>query len=140
MIADKRRRRVWLAASCVVCAVLIEWQVVDLEGTEFAGGYITGKLLSLSDSASVLFLVAALLAFFPRRTASVVLLLASGLCLPLCVYSTAPGPFRWMFPGNYKTHPPANFVWVSWSAAIMVGVVLALCAAFAIPRSESPQS
>jgi hypothetical protein len=47
------------------------------------------------------------------------------LCLPLYLYFTAPGPFRWVFHGQYSVPAPANFVWNSWTVA----GILSLCAA-----------
>ena len=60
------------------------------------------------------------LVFETRRIAGAVTVLASALCLPLYLYVLAPGPFRWIFRGEYKTLLQANFVWEKWS---MIGVL-----------------
>ena len=117
------------AASCFICAILAWTYSVHLDGTEFTGGTVTGPILYMSDIGVLLFVMALPMAFLSRRRISgAVTLLASLLCLPLYLYVTIPGPFRWVFRGHYKIFPPANVVWEKWS---IIGILaLAIAASF----------
>jgi hypothetical protein len=89
---EHRRQKVWQAAGCLLVQSSRFRFVSDLEGTEFSGGSITGPLLRMQDVGSNLFFIVLPLTFFLRRIAAAVILLASLLCLPPYLLSTAPGP------------------------------------------------
>ena len=97
-----RKQKSLQAAGSLLCAAIAWRFVLDLEGTEFSGGRITGPVLQLQTVGTLLFLVAATLKFPFRRTASVIALLACLLCLPLYLLLTAAGPFRWVVGGEWK--------------------------------------
>jgi hypothetical protein len=81
----------------------------------------------MEDIGSLLFVLALLLTFFYRRTAAAITLIACLLCLPLYFYFTAPGPFRWVFRGEYSVPLQANFVWNKWDIAGIVALTIAAC-------------
>jgi hypothetical protein len=114
------------AANCLLCAALAWKYGFLLDGTEFMGGTITGLILKMSTIGILIFLVAMPLAFLPRRRISgLVTLVASSLCLPLYLYFTLPGPFRWVFRGQYKIPLQANVVWDTWSIVGILAIMIA---------------
>jgi hypothetical protein len=129
-----KKRKVWQAASCLLCAA-VAWRFTShLEGTEFSGGRITGPLLDMQNAGALLFFLALILTFLFRRIAAAIILLAGLLCLPLYLCFTAPGPFRSIFRGEWKTPLSANFVWDWWSIAGIVTVGFAACASLSSLR------
>jgi hypothetical protein len=96
------RQKLWLAASCLLCVIVVWVHLDDIGASEFSGGWLTGPLFNMADYASVVFLLAVILAFFFRRIASVMALAASVLCMPFYLYFLAPGPFRRVFKGEYS--------------------------------------
>jgi hypothetical protein len=115
------------AAACFLCAVIVWRYGSGLEGTEFSGGWLTGPLLHMEDVGSILFVLALLLAFFYRRIAAAATLIACLLCLPLYLYFTIPGPFRWVFRGEYSVPLQANFFWSESNVTGIVALVFAAC-------------
>ena len=105
------------SALCALSTIIIWRYGSSLEGTEFSGARLTGSLLDMKDIGALLFVVALLGTFFYRRTASAIAVLASTLCFPLFLYFTAPGPFRWLFRGEYSVPQRANFEWDTWTSA-----------------------
>ena len=129
-----------MAAACAFCAAIVYIRGRELEGTEFSGGSLTGPLLQLNDAGALFFILGLLLTFALQRIAAVTVLLGCLLCLPLCVYFTAPGPYRRLFPGNYSVPLSASFVWDSWSITAMIVLALATSTAIAVlrhPRSRA---
>jgi hypothetical protein len=122
-----RKIKLTQAAACLLCAVVISRYGSDLEGTEFSGGWLTGPLLDMKDVGSLLFVLALLLMFFYRRIAAATTLIACLLCLPLYLYFTAPGPFRWVFRGEYSVPLQASFVWNKWNITGIVALTIAAC-------------
>ena len=127
-------RKRWLqltqAAICILCGIVVWNYGSGSEGTEFIGGRVTGPLLDMKDIGTLLFIPALLLTFFYQRLAAAVLFVSSLFCLPLYLYFTAPGPFRWIFRGRYSVPLQANFV---WEKSAMTGiVVLAVAACFGL--------
>lgn len=113
------------AAAYLLCFATVWTFGPSLEGTEFSGGRLTGLMLAMNDLGGALFLLAAVLAFFLRKTSAAMALISATLCLPLFVYFVAPGPFRWVFRGEYSVPLSSNFVWDSWSIAGIFAVVVA---------------
>ena len=120
--------RLWQAGSCLLCIALAWRNSLGYEGTEFSGGRITGPILMLQDIGALLFLVALILTFFSSRISAAVVAIASLLCLPLYLYFTAPGPFRWVFKGDYSVPLTSNFVWDLWRVLAMIMLALAIYA------------
>jgi hypothetical protein len=104
----------------------------DLWGTEFEGGAVTGRLLDLKLVGDLLLLLAMPLTFVFRRIAAATILLACLLCLPLYLYFTAPGPFRWVVGGEWSVPLLASFAWDWWSIG---GIATLIFAAFVCLRS-----
>lgn len=129
---EMKKANIWLAGSCLVCAILLWTYGSDLEGTEFSGGRITGPLLNAVDLGLILFVAALLLSLFYRRLAAIAALVASLLCLPLYIYLIAPGPFRRVFPGEYSAPTLSNFV---WNRSAMLAILSILVAAFLAIRT-----
>jgi hypothetical protein len=107
-------QKLWQALASLLCAVVTLKQFANLEGTEFSGGRITGPLLDMYDLAIILFMANILVTFFYPRVAAAIFLVAASLCLPLYLYSVAPGPFRRVFRGEYSVPLQANFVLNEW--------------------------
>jgi hypothetical protein len=126
-----RNAKIGQALVGLCCAIVALRFNLDLDGTEFMGGRITGPLLDMQTMGFVLFFLALPLTFLVRRIAAAMLLLASLLSVPLYIYFIAPGPFRYVFPGNYKGGLQANFVWDWWSAIGMLAMVLVIVASVA---------
>ena len=125
------RRQLWLAVSCLGGAALTLQNAVGLEGTEFSGGWLTGRLLAMADVGAVLFVLALIATFpFPRIAAGVGLA-SSLLCLPLHLYLVAPAPFAAIFGfgHEFKVRPGAGFHWDPWAIAglFMLAVATYVC-------------
>jgi hypothetical protein len=86
----------------------------------------------MEETGSLLFVLALLLTFFYRRIAAATTLIACLLCLPLYLYFTAPGPFRWVFRGEYSVPLQASFVSNKWA---ITGIVALAIAAYVGVRS-----
>ena len=119
-------QRLWQASICLLCAVVTWWMFLRLEGSEFSGGSVTGPLLDLYNSGTLLFVAALVLTFFYLRIAAIIAMAASLVCLPLFLYFTAPGPFRRLFPGEYSVPLQARFVWNKFNILGMFILVLAM--------------
>ena len=96
------KQKVWQAAACLACVGVLWIRLDDFGASEFSGGRITGKLFTMADLGSLLFLVALLLTIFFPRVAAVVALAATLLCLPFYLYILMPGPYRQIFKGEYS--------------------------------------
>jgi hypothetical protein len=102
------------------------WKYGDpLDGTEFTGGSVTGPVFHMSDIGMLLFVVAVLMAFVSRKISGAVAVAASLLCLPLYLYFTFPGPFRWVFRGVYKSPIHASLVLERWAMMGILALVIA---------------
>jgi hypothetical protein len=116
-IRQKQWQQVLCCSGSISCVFL---NTKHLGGSEFSGGSVTGQLLNMTAIGWFLFIFALLLTFFFPRVAAAGALLASLLCLPLCLYFVAPGPFRWVFRGEYSVPLTSNFVWANWPVAGIV--------------------
>ena len=121
---EHARQKLWQAIGCLVCAALTWTYAGDLGASEFSGGRVTGPVLTMFDSGTLLFIAGLVVTFLYPRVAAAIALAASLLCLPLYLYFTAPGPFRWVFRGEYKVPLQANFVWSKWAIAGLLGLAL----------------
>jgi amino acid transporter len=125
------------AVLCLLCLTIVWRYGSSLEGTEFSGGRLTRSLLDMKDVGALLFFPALALTFFYRRIAAAVSIIACLLCLPLYLYFTTPGPFRWLFRGEYSVPLRASFVWNTW---IIVGIlVLAIATYFSLHTLVTPE-
>lgn len=124
----------WLAIACLACEIVFWLRLDDFGASEFSGGRLTGPLLKMADFGSLLFLPALLLAFFLRRIAATIALAATLLCFPIYSYVLMPGPYRWIFKGEYSVPLDRPFFWHNWA---IVGVFSLICAAVVSLRSYS---
>jgi hypothetical protein len=68
------KQKVWQAATCLACVGVLWIHLDDFGASEFSGGRLTGKLFTMADLGSLLFLVALLLTmFFPRLVGAALL-------------------------------------------------------------------
>jgi hypothetical protein len=126
--------KVWQALACLACTVVL-WIHLDRFGaSEFSGGRLTGPLLKMADLGFLLFLLALLLSFFLRRAAATIALAATLLCFPFYLYILMPGPYRWIFRGEYSVPLYRPFHWDNWA---VVGVFSLVFAAILSLRSYS---
>ena len=121
------KQKVWPAAAFFACVVVLWICLDDFGASEFSGGRLTGKLFTMADLGSLLFLVALLLTIFFPRVAAVIALAATLLCLPFYLYILMPGPYRQIFKGEYSVSLQRPFVWNNWA---VVGVLSLVIAAF----------
>lgn len=120
-MSKRAKQKFWQACLFLVC-IGITWTYANaLSGSEFSGGRITGRILAIFDSGILLFVVALIATRFYPRISAVIGVAASLLCVPLYFYFLAPGPFRWIFNGEYSVPLRMNFVWGKWA---LVGVLV----------------
>ncbi len=124
----------WQALSCFLCIAFGFQSLNGLDGREFSAGKVTGPLLNATEIGILLFLLAFCLTFFYRRAASAIGMTAAILSLPLYLYFVAPGPFRWMFHGEYSVPVAGNFV---WSSGRVIGISILLVTAWVCLRNFS---
>jgi hypothetical protein len=122
-----RKQKLWLATACIACVGVLSIHLNDFGASEFIGGRLTGKLFAMADVACLLFLVAPLSTIFFPRVAAATVLAATLLCLPLYLYILMPGPYRWIFKGEYSVALQKTFVWNNWA---VVGVLSLVTSAF----------
>lgn len=88
----------WALASslpALACTLILK----DLfDGSEFAGGVVTGPLLQLLDAAIAAFLVSLMLAVHAPRVSAVICLMGAAFCLPLYTYRVLPDLFFFALP------------------------------------------
>jgi hypothetical protein len=114
----------------LLCAVMLAFRLVfTADGSEFMGGRLTGPLLVLCD-CGCLGLIAAVLAAYPLpKFSAAIATLAVFLCMPLPLYFVAPGPFRWLFRGDYSVPLQGPFGSDTWSVAALLtfAAVVVIC-------------
>ena len=115
------------AGSFLLCVYLALQLTRGLDGTEFSGGWLTGPLLSMADSATLLFILAIVLTFLFPRVAAAIGLASSLLCVPLCCFFIAPLPFARVFARGieFSFQPTPGFHWRMWPVTTLVAVALA---------------
>ena len=121
------KQKVCQAVACLACVGVLWIRLDDFGASEFSGGRLTGKLFTMADLGSLLFLVALLLTIFFPRVAAAIALAATLLCLPFYLYILIPGPYRQIFKGEYSATLQRPFVWNNWA---VVGVLSLAIAAF----------
>jgi hypothetical protein len=124
-----RSRKVWTAVLAVV-ALVSAWKIsAGFDGTEFAGARVTGPVLDACNVGLLLFTAALLLVSF-RRISAVLLMAASISCIPFVFLGIAPGPFRSIVGGEWKTPLTSAYVWNPW--AVMTALAISACVPFSI--------
>lgn len=97
------------------------YRFLGLDGTEFSAGWLTGPLLHLQFSGTLLFTFALLVAFAYPRASATMTLAAVLCCLPLHLYFLVPG----LFPGVRSVPMQSYFLFNHldfWSAIALGGV------------------
>ena len=123
---DKRyRQRMWQALACLACVGVLWIHLGDYGASEFSGGRVTGKLLTMADLATLLFLVAFPVTVFLPRIAAVVAVMATLLCLPFYLYLLMHGPLRQIFKGEYSVPLDRPFVWDKWALLGIFSLLIA---------------
>ena len=120
------KQKLLQTGSCLVCLAVAWIRLDDIGASEFIGGRVTGPLFTMAESGSFLFMPALILTFFYPRIAAGIALIASLLYLPLYLYFIAPGPFRWVFKGEYKVPLQGSFVWNNWAIAGITSLIIAV--------------
>lgn len=120
-----RQQKLWQAIACLAGAGVLWIHLGDFGGSEFSGGRLTGRVLTMAELGSALFLIALLLTIFFPRVAAALALTASVLCLPFYLYILMPGPYRWIFKGEYSVPLQRPFVWDNWAVAGMLSLAIA---------------
>ena len=138
-MAKLSRQNAWQAVAFLACAGVLWIRLGDFGASEFSGGSLTGKLLTMADVSALLFFSALVFTIFLPRVGAIVALMAIVLCLPLYLYVVMPGPYRGIFKGEYSVPLQRTFVWNSWA---IVGIItLAFATVFSICRlSERSRS
>jgi len=129
-----RKEKMWQSIACLTCTVVLWIHLDDFGASEFSGGWLTGPLFKMADHGSTLFLLALPLTFFFRRIAGTIALAAALLCLPFYLYILMPGPYHWIFKGEYSNPVSRPFYWNNWA---VVGVCSLLFVAVLSLRSYS---
>jgi Na+(H+)/acetate symporter ActP len=119
------KNKVWQATAFLVCAGVLWTRLIGFDASEFSGGRITGKLFTMAEVGSLLFLVALLLTIFYRRVAAAIALAATLLGLPFYLYILMPGPNRQIFKGEYSIPLQRPFVWNNWAVIGVLSLVIA---------------
>ncbi|HTT32379.1 MAG TPA: hypothetical protein VMH48_02145 [Methylomirabilota bacterium] len=139
-MGKNRNLEILHAISCLLCFIVASTRLDDIGASEFIGGWLTGPIFRMADAGSILFLLALPLAFFFRRVAAAAALAASILSLPLYLYFTAPGAFRWVFKGEYSVPLQASFIWNTWAITGILFVLLAIVVSLRRLAPNGPES
>ena len=126
------RQKLFVAAGCLVCAVVCWKSFLVFDGTEFGSGSLAGNQVL----ASFLFILALALFFKYPRSAAISALVASVFSLPLYLYLVFPRPFRQVWPGEWKVleMPRETFIWDGWwiTGILFTAFVACFCAGILI--------
>lgn len=110
---------------------------LNLIGTEFGSGFLTGILVRTNIFGMIILLISGFLALFSPRKFPVIVYLAASLCLPLYVYLTIPGIFQRVAPGPYST--PASTIF-TWNADAVVGMIFLIALSYLHLRRPGRES
>jgi hypothetical protein len=116
--------RLLQAAAYFLCAVLILRDPYGLEGSEFSGGWLTGRLMDSQMVGLLVMGAAVILAFVSTRIAALAALVASLLCWPLYLYFVVPGVFRFAFRGEYSVPMAHRFVADKWALQSILALLV----------------
>lgn len=119
------RQNILQAIASLACAGVLWMHLGEFGASEFSGGWLTGKILTMADIGAVLFLCTLALTILVPRIGATVVLLAIALCLPLYLFVLMPGPYRQIFKGEYSDPLQRAFVWNPWAVAGIVTLVFA---------------
>jgi len=131
------KRNLFQAAVYLLCAVLAIWS--DQSGSEFAGGWLTGRLLNLHLAGWVLLVAATFLTMRLTRLAASLAITGLALCAPFELYFVAPGAFRSVFPGEYSVPLYSYFVWDARAAATLLAFVAVASMSLGILFTKKPR-
>lgn len=112
------------AIACLSSTVVLWLHLDDFGVSEFGGGRLTGPLFKMAELGSLLFMLSLLLTFFLRRTAAAIALAATLLCFPFYLYILMPGPYRWIFKGEYSVPLSRPFQWDNWAVIGVFSLVV----------------
>jgi hypothetical protein len=110
---------------------------LNLIGTEFGSGFLTGILVWANIFGMLVLLISSLLALFLPRKFSLIVYVAASLCLPLYIYLTVPGIFQRVAPGPYST--PASTIF-TWNADAVVGMLFLIALSYLHLRRPGRES
>ena len=119
-----RNEKIWQAIACLACTVVLWVHLDDFGASEFSGGHLTGLLFKMADLGASFFLLAVLLTFFLPRTGATIALASTLLCLPFYLCVLMPGPYRWIFKGEYSVPLNQPFHWDNWAVAGVLSLIL----------------
>lgn len=109
----------------LICAVLVWFYTLPLDGSEFSGGRITGPILKFANLGVVFFGGAAILTLVRGFLGGLAGLIACLLTFPIYLYVVFPGPFRTLFRGDYSVPLRSSVAWDFNSALGMLALTLA---------------
>lgn len=114
------------AVNFLLCVSLALKLTSGLDGTEFSGGWLTGRLLSMAENAIILFILALVSTFLFQRVAAAIGLFSSLLCAPFCCFFIAPAPFAHVFARGheFKVQPSPGLHWHTWPVVALLTVAL----------------
>jgi hypothetical protein len=139
--------RASFAITLLLSIATLFWATKGLDGTEFSGGALTGRLLDATNLALVVYGVALLVFLWLPKVAATLSWVASALCFPLLAYFFAPRLFRaatgLLWPTAQWSVPLSRSV--NWSCmtilpllAIFASAVLALFLFQLAPPAPQP--
>src|SRR5258708_22014660 len=102
---------------------------LPMEGWEFSGGSVTGRLMAAQDWSLLIFILALLVTFWFRRVGAALGIVASVLSLPLYLYFVFPRPFQALTGGIYSMPATRYFAWNSPAVlcVAIAAVTIAVC-------------
>jgi hypothetical protein len=124
-MAKLNRQNVWPAIAFLACTGVLWVHLNNFEDSEFSGGWLSGKILTMAEVSVPLFLCALVCTIFLPRIAAIVGLVATALCLPFYLYVVMPGPYRRIFQGEYSFPLQREFAWNFWGVTGIVTLILA---------------
>lgn len=124
------KEKAWQGLACLACIVVLWIRLDDFGASEFSAGRLTGPLLKMAHVGSLFFLAALVLTFFLRRTVATIALAAVLLCFPFYLYILMPGPYRWIFKGEYSVPLRHPFHWDTWAAAGVLSLLFVAVLSF----------
>jgi len=90
---------------------------MELIGTEFGEGQLTGVFVRLCLGGGMLFLACAVMTWRAWRGGGVFSTAAAAICSPLYVYRVAPASLQWLSPAQASVRPPDRLIFDGWAIA-----------------------